>query len=124
MTGLPTGVSGVYSGGVFTISGTPTVSGTFNYTVTTIGTCTQVTASGTITVNPTPIPTLTSSAPGNVSCAGTNVTFTAGGGTTYSFRIGGVIKQTGASNIYTTNTLTNGNLVDVVVTNAAGCSAT
>ena len=124
VTGLPTGVSGVYSGGVFTISGTPTVSGTFNYTVTTIGTCTQVTASGTITVNPTPIPTLTSSAPGNVSCAGTNVTFTAGGGTTYSFRIGGVIKQTGASNIYTTNTLTNGNLVDVVVTNAAGCSAT
>src|SRR5664280_1720386 len=78
----------------------------------------------TMSVIPTPIPTLTSSAPGDVSCAGTNVTFTAGGGTTYSFRIGGVIKQAGASNIYTTNTLTNGNLVDVVVTNAAGCSAT
>jgi gliding motility-associated-like protein len=78
----------------------------------------------TMSVIPTPIPTLTSSAPGDVSCAGTNVTFTAGGGTTYSFRIGGVIKQTGASNIYTTNTLTNGNIVDVVVTNAGGCTAT
>jgi hypothetical protein len=51
VTGLPTGITGSYVGGVFTISGTPTVSGTFDYTVTTTGnTCTAVTATGTITV--------------------------------------------------------------------------
>ena len=47
---LPAGVSGSYSGGVFTISGTPTVAGTYNYTVTTTGSCTQTTATGSIVV--------------------------------------------------------------------------
>jgi hypothetical protein len=49
---LPTGVSGVSSGTSFTISGTPTASGTFNYTVTathTNGGCTN-TLSGAIMV--------------------------------------------------------------------------
>ena len=51
VTGLPAGVTGNYSSGVYTISGSPSVSGTFNYTVTTTGsgTCTNATASGTIT---------------------------------------------------------------------------
>ena len=53
-TELPAGVVGSYIGGNFTISGTPTVSGTFNYTVTAVGLCTPATASGTITVNPLP----------------------------------------------------------------------
>ncbi len=48
---LPAGVSGSFNTGVFTISGTPTVAGSYNYTITTTGTCTQVTASGTILVN-------------------------------------------------------------------------
>lgn len=52
VTGLPSGVSGSYSGGVFTISGTPTASGTFNYTVTTTSSCTNSSKSGTITVDP------------------------------------------------------------------------
>lgn len=53
VTGLPTGVTGTYSGGVVTISGTPTASGTFTYTVTTSGGCSPpATAMGTITVNP------------------------------------------------------------------------
>lgn len=38
-TGLPAGVIGNYSGNVATISGTPTVEGTFNYTVTASGSC-------------------------------------------------------------------------------------
>lgn len=50
-TGLPTGVTGAFSGGVFTISGTPTVSGTHNYTVTTVGACVNAIATGSITVN-------------------------------------------------------------------------
>ena len=35
-----------------TISGTPTASGTFNYTITLTGGCGTITATGTITVNP------------------------------------------------------------------------
>jgi hypothetical protein len=50
-TGLPSGVTGDFSGGIFTLSGTPTVSGTYNYSVTTTGNaCTPVTLTGTITV--------------------------------------------------------------------------
>ena len=51
---LPSGVTGAYNGGVFKISGTPTTSGTFSYTVTTTGDCAQQSKSGTITVNPDP----------------------------------------------------------------------
>jgi len=55
IVGLPDGVTGTYNAGVFTISGTPTVSGTFNYTITTTGPneCTT-TANGTITI-PNPL---------------------------------------------------------------------
>ena len=38
-TGLPAGVTGVYSGGIYTISGSPTALGTFNYTITAAGSC-------------------------------------------------------------------------------------
>ncbi len=54
ITGLPAGITGSYSGGVFTISGTPTVSGVFNYTVTTSGaTNCVVLIAGTVTVSET-----------------------------------------------------------------------
>ncbi len=53
VTGLPTGVNSNYASGVLTISGTPSATNTFNYTVTTTGgSCTPAaTSSGTITVN-------------------------------------------------------------------------
>jgi hypothetical protein len=48
---LPNGVSGSFANGVFTISGTPTQSGTFNYTVTTTGSsCVNPHLDGSITV--------------------------------------------------------------------------
>jgi len=51
-SGLPTGVTGLWSGNVATISGTPSVSGTFNYTITMTGGCTvgSNSASGSIEV--------------------------------------------------------------------------
>lgn len=55
VTGLPTGLSGSYGSGIFTISGTPTLAGTFNYTVTTTGgSCGTANAYGVITVFPQP----------------------------------------------------------------------
>ncbi len=54
VTGLPSGVTGAWSGNVVTISGTPTVLGPFTYTVTLTGGCGVVTKTGTITVNPKP----------------------------------------------------------------------
>jgi len=53
-SGLPTGVSGAWASNVVTISGTPSVSGTFNYTVTLTGGCGAITATGSITVTPNP----------------------------------------------------------------------
>ncbi len=87
VSGLPAGVTGSFSGGVFTIQGSPTVIGTFNYTVTTTGTCLQKTATGTITVNPDAVLLLTSGVPStnqslceNVAIA--NITYNISGGGT------------------------------------------
>jgi uncharacterized protein (TIGR02145 family) len=205
--GLPAGVNAAWANNVITISGIPTASGVFNYTIPLTGGCGTVTATGTfivgdipvapvsggdksycqsgtiptisaivpagqtvswydassggnliisgslsftpsapgtyyavdstttgcvsstrtpvtVTMNPLPVPTLISSEADNIFCAGTSVTFTAGGGTTYSFRVGGIIVQSGQSSTYTTSILTNGQMVDVIVTNANGCIAT
>ncbi|MEP7164084.1 MAG: T9SS type A sorting domain-containing protein [Ferruginibacter sp.] len=130
VTGLPAGVSAVFNAGVITISGTPTVAGTFNYTVTTTGTCAQVTANGTITVHATPAATFTSS---NVSACGAlpdgAITITASGGTgPYSYNWTGV---TGSGNPATTQFPSPGNVssvsglkigfYNVMVTDAFGC---
>ena len=59
---LPAVVTGNFAAGVFTISGTPTVAGSYNYTVTTSGgTCVaDVSLSGTIDVDAIPTIALTS----------------------------------------------------------------
>jgi gliding motility-associated-like protein len=68
--------------------------------------------------------TLKSSDANNSFCAGTSVTFTAGGGTNYNFRVNGTSVQNGGSTTYTTTTLTNGAVVSVIVTSSGGCSVT
>ncbi|MGB8492373.1 MAG: gliding motility-associated C-terminal domain-containing protein [Bacteroidales bacterium] len=118
--GLPAGVTGNVNGNIFEISGSPIVPGSFSYSITTTGSCIG-TVGGTITVDALPVATLVSS--DNIFCLGSPVTFTAGGGVSYIFRVNGVIVQTGTSNIYTTSSLTNGQIVDVVVTNSEGCSS-
>ncbi|WP_243350311.1 beta strand repeat-containing protein, partial [Parabacteroides sp. FAFU027] len=88
VTGLPSGVTGTFSGSTFTISGTPTASGTFNYSVTTTGnSCVVATANGTITVNPNHTISLTSvpSTTSQTVCINTpisNITYSVGGGAT------------------------------------------
>ena len=51
-TGLPAGVTAAWASNTITISGTPTASGTFNYTIPVNGCGGAVNATGTITVNP------------------------------------------------------------------------
>jgi uncharacterized protein (TIGR02145 family) len=51
-TNLPAGVTAAWSANVITISGTPTMAGTFNYTIPLTGGCGSVNATGTITVTP------------------------------------------------------------------------
>ncbi len=49
-TGLPSGVTGSFNSNVITISGTPTVSGVFNYTVSLTGGCGVASVTGSINV--------------------------------------------------------------------------
>ncbi|WP_339874681.1 glycine-rich domain-containing protein [uncultured Algoriphagus sp.] len=50
-TGLPAGVTAIFSGNTITINGTPTASGVFNYSIPLTGGCGLVNATGKITVN-------------------------------------------------------------------------
>ncbi|HQJ21155.1 MAG TPA: gliding motility-associated C-terminal domain-containing protein, partial [Bacteroidales bacterium] len=86
VTGLPGGVAGNWAGNVVTISGTPTVSGTFNYTVTLTGGCGTAEATGTISVTPDNTITLTSAAGTDnqtvcINTAITNITYSTTGAT-------------------------------------------
>ena len=51
VSSLPAGLSGNFALGIFTISGIPVASGTFPYTITSVGGCTPVSVSGIITVS-------------------------------------------------------------------------
>lgn len=87
ISGLPAGVSGVYNSGVVTISGTATSAGTYNYTINTTGTCSQVSVGGFITITPDATINLTSPIGSNAQsvCRTTpiaNITYAIGGGGT------------------------------------------
>lgn len=79
----------------------------------------------TITVNPVVTPQVTISANNNPVCTGTNVTFTAtpvNGGTSpaYQWKVNGG-NTGGNSNVFTTATLNNNDVVSCVMTSNAGC---
>src|SRR4030095_14064408 len=80
-TGLPTGVTASFAGNVITISGTPSVSGPFNYSIPLTGGCGNVSATGTITVNPNNTVTGPGSATTCINTAITNITHTTTGAT-------------------------------------------
>ena len=80
--GLPGGVSASWSGNVITISGTPTASGTFNYTIPLSGGCGSVDATGTITVTADNTAGVASSTPTLcINTALTNITHATTGAT-------------------------------------------
>ena len=73
------------------------------------------------TVNITTTPPITIT-PTNIDiCAGTPISFTAGGGTTYQFFVNGVL-QTTTGNTFITSSLINGDVVSVTGSNAGSCS--
>jgi len=131
-TGLPAGVSAVWSSNTITISGTPTVSGTFNYSILLTGGCGTVSATGTITVNPLPSPTLAPT--GTEACATDNVVYTTDSGqTNYTWTMPGSVLNTDYTviagggtndNSITLKWITAGSKsVSVNYTNTNGCTA-
>jgi hypothetical protein len=92
VTGLPAGVTATWFANTITISGIPTESGTFNYSIALIGGCLDVNAIGTIIVQPSPQTptTVTISQPtcivptGSVSVTATNGIYYSIDGINYS----------------------------------------
>jgi len=109
VTGLPAGVTGFWASNAVTISGTPTATGTFNYTVTLSG-CTggTSTATGTITVA-APTSTGTLSGTQSICIAGT---------TTFASTVSGGSWSSSATGVATVNASTG------VVTGVAAGTAT
>jgi alpha-tubulin suppressor-like RCC1 family protein len=84
------------------------------YVVGSVGGCSFTTPTQTLTVLASPTTTLTSSDPDNSICAGTPLTFTATGATTYQFFVNGIAQTpNGASPTFSSSTLSNGNIVSV-----------
>ncbi len=130
-TGLPAGVTGTWASNVFTISGTPTVSGSFNYTVTMTGGCTggTNTASGTITVNANNTLALTSAVGTNaqvkcINTALTNITYSTTGATgATATGLPAGVTGTWAANVFTiSGTPTVSGSFNYTVTMTGGCT--
>lgn len=113
ITGLPTGLITSINSGVLTISGTPTQTGTFNYTVSSVGCTTNVTLQGTITVSA--LPNITSISSNSPICSGSSAQFTingtAGATVTYSINNGSnqtiVLNSSGSATISAANVTAN-----------------
>ena len=75
LSGLPPGVTGNWANNQLTISGSPQLSGTFNYLVTLTGGCTggQANASGIIVVNPSNLISLSSGPVSQSRCLGSQI---------------------------------------------------
>ncbi len=127
-TGLPTGVTGLFSSGAFTLSGTPTQGGIFNFSVTTIGGCAPAaTLSGVLRV--TLLPTATISYAGTPFCkslnsgqpvtlSGTNA-YTGG---TYSALPAGLQINASTGVIVPSNSTAGTYTVTYTVPSSGGCS--
>ena len=92
VTGLPTGVTAAWASNTITISGTPTTSGVFNYSILLTGGCGSINATGSITVNP-------ESTGGSVSSSQTICSGTTPANLTLSGHTGAVGKWQSSTNV-------------------------
>ena len=87
--GLPSGVTGAWSNNVVTLTGTPTVAGSYSYTINLLGGCGTVSATGSLTVIQNSIAlTSASGTDAQTVCANsamTNLTYSTTGATGASF---------------------------------------
>ena len=131
-SGLPSGVTGNYSSGLFTISGTPSFSGTYYYTVSTTGSpCANPSLNGTIIVRPAPAVTIDVNG-ANTICSGetTTIKFTGTDNGLVTYNINGGSNKTltlknGGNEILTTDQLssdTQFNLVSVAYGDDPDCN--
>ena len=110
-SGLPAGVSGAWAADVATISGTPTLAGTYNYTVTLNGGCGNIEAAGTIIANPIAIsPSITAGS--SSFCPGGSMLLTSSAATGNQWykngsSIAGAIAATYAADAIGSYTVTN-----------------
>jgi len=123
-TGLPPGVTSAWSSNTITISGVPTVPGTYNYTIYTIGgNCfPPANYSGTIIVLPYSIATIGSN---QTICSGNSatITFTGTSNATVSYNINGGANQNIALNSSGFATLSTGPLTSNSVYNLTSGSS-
>jgi hypothetical protein len=95
--------------------------GNYCVTVTDAIGCTA-TSCATLNDLPAPVVNLVSSDADNTICDGDCISFTASGGViTYDFFVNGSIVQSGVSNVFTTCSLNDGDMVVVQGTDATGC---
>ena len=118
----------VWAANTVTISGTPTASGIFNYTVTLTGGCGIVTATGTITVNPLNTITLSSAAGTNaqticINTAITTITYATTGATGATFAgLPPGVNGSWAANVATiSGVATGGGTYNYMVNLTGGC---
>jgi hypothetical protein len=103
-TGLPAGITAAWATNTITISGTPTASGSFNYTIPLTGACGSANATGTITVTPAMTAGAASSTPtACLNAAITNITHSTTGATGIGSATG---LPAGVTATWATNTIT------------------
>jgi gliding motility-associated-like protein len=133
ITGLPTGITGIWSANVLNISGSSSIPGIYPYTVTTTGGCgVQVSLTGIITISPNNTITLNSAANTNAQtvCFGSpivtiNYTTTGATGATITGLPTGVTGSWSASTGYTitgTPTVTAGSPYTYTISLTGGCN--
>ena len=123
--GLPAGVTAAWAANTITISGTPTASGIFNYTIPLTGGCGAVNATGTITVTaantagaPSSTPTLC------INTVLTNITHATTGATGIGVAVGlpaGVTAAWAANTITISGTPTAAGVFPYTIPLAGGC---
>jgi gliding motility-associated-like protein len=127
-SGLPAGVTGVWIADVVTINGTPTLSGTFNYTVTLTGGCGSITTNGVILVTTGNTITLSSAAgtDNQTTCINTSITditysTTGATGATFTGLPAGVTGTWAADVVTITGISTEAGTFNYTITLTGGC---